>query len=82
MLFDLKRKKAEQDKADKAKAEADKRAVAQAENCSRAKSYMRTLDDGIRITRSAANGEREFLDDKARADETQRARNVIASDCK
>ena len=80
--LEAKRKKAEQDKADKAKAEADKRAAAQAENCSRAKSYMRTLDDGIRITRSAANGEREFLDDKARADETRRARNVIASDCK
>jgi hypothetical protein len=51
-------------------------------NCTQAKGYLGTLQDGIRITRTGANGEREFLDDKARADETKRARDVIASDCK
>ena len=80
--LEAKRKKAEQDKADKLKAENEKRAVAQAENCTRARSYMRTLDDGIRIARSNEKGEREFLDDKARAEETKRTREIIASDCK
>ena len=37
---------------------------------------------GIRIVRFNAKGEREYLDDKGRAEEAQRARNVIASDCK
>jgi len=80
--LEAKRRKAEQEKADKAKAEDEKRATAQAANCAQAKSYLGTLQDGIRITRTGANGEREFLDDKARADETKRARDVIATDCK
>ena len=80
--LEAKRRKAEQERADKAKAEDEKRATAQAANCAQAKSYLGTLQDGIRITRTGANGEREFLDDKARADETKRARDVIATDCK
>ena len=31
---------------------------------------------------STSNGEREILDDKQRADETQRTRDIIAADCK
>jgi hypothetical protein len=34
------------------------------------------------MTRTNAQGEREVLDDKGRAEEMQRARAVIASDCK
>jgi hypothetical protein len=40
------------------------------------------LDDGVRITRTDAKGEREVLDDKARAEEVRRTKNVIVSDCK
>jgi Domain of unknown function (DUF4124) len=80
--LEAKRRKAEQEKADKAKADDEKRASAQAANCAQAKDYLRTLQDGIRITRTGANGEREFLDDKARADETRRAQGVIGVDCK
>ena len=43
---------------------------------------MRTLDSGVRIARVTANGEREILDDKQRADETKRTRDIIAADCK
>ena len=80
--LEAKRRKAEQEKADKLKADDEKRVAAQAENCTRAKDYLRTLQDGIRITRTSASGEREFLDDKTRADETKRARDVIGVDCK
>ena len=80
--LEAKRRQAEQEKLDKAKAEDDKRAAARTENCNRAKDYLRTLQDGIRISRTNASGEREILDDKARADETKRARDVISSDCK
>lgn len=80
--LEAKRRQAEQEKADKAKAEDDKRAAARAENCNRAKDYLRTLQDGIRIARTNSAGEREILDDKARADETKRARDVITADCK
>ena len=80
--LEAKRKKAEQEKADKLKAEGAQRAAKQAENCARAKGYLRTLQDGVRITRSNDKGEREYLDDKGRADETQRTQSVISADCK
>lgn len=80
--LEAKRKKAEQEDVAKKKAEEEKVAAARAENCARAKSYLRTLDDGVRIARTNDMGEREILDDKQRADETKRARETIASECK
>ena len=80
--LEAKRKKAEADQAAKQKAEETKIASAKAENCDRAKAHMRTLDSGIRIARANEKGEREILDDKQRADETKRTRDVIAADCK
>lgn len=80
--LEAKRKKAEQDDAAKKKAEDDKIAAQRAENCARAKSYQRTLDDGIRIARTNDKGEREILDDKQRAEEARRTKDVISSECK
>jgi hypothetical protein len=80
--LEARRKKAEQEAADKRKAEEAKVAAAQAENCTRAKSQMRTIDSGVRMTRVNAKGEREFLDDAARAAEAKRTREVMASECK
>jgi hypothetical protein len=80
--LEAKRRKAEQEKADKAKVEDARRVAAQADNCARAKGYLRTLQDGVRITRANDKGEREYLDDKARADETKRTRDIVAADCK
>ena len=48
----------------------------------RARSALARSTDGQRITRTNAQGEREVLDDKGRAEEMQRARTVIASDCR
>jgi len=58
------------------------RAAVRAENCTRAKGQLKTLEDGIRMARTNANGEREILDDKGRADEMQRTRQIISSDCR
>jgi hypothetical protein len=81
--LEAKRKKAESDAAAKTKAEQEKIVTAKAENCARAKAQLTTLDSGIRIARTnATTGEREFLDDKQRADEAKRTRDVITSDCK
>ena len=74
-------KAAEQEAAEKKKAEDAKNAAVRAENCTRAKEQMRTLDSGTRITRTNEKGEREFLDDKARAQEVQRTREALASEC-
>lgn len=80
--LEAKRRKAEQEVADKKKAEDTAAAAVRADNCNRAKSEMRTLDSGIRLTRSNDKGEIEYLDDAARAREAQRSRDLIASQCK
>ncbi len=56
--------------------------AARGDNCGRAKAHQAALADGLRMARTNAQGEREVLDDKARAEEMQRARSIIASDCK
>ncbi|MEO7007857.1 MAG: DUF4124 domain-containing protein [Caldimonas sp.] len=80
--LEAKRKKVEADQAAKTKAEEAKVAAARADNCARAKAQMRTLDSGIRLARTNAKGEREFLDDKQRAEEAGHTRQVISADCK
>jgi len=80
--LEAKRKKAEADQAVKNKAEEERIAAVKADNCARARAQLRTLDSGIRVSRTNEKGEREFLDDKQRADETQHARDAIAADCK
>jgi hypothetical protein len=84
--LEARRRKAEQETTDKATAaervQADRIAAAKAENCTRAKSYMKSLEDGLRIVRTDASGEQAFLDDRARAGEKARAREIISSDCR
>ncbi len=77
-----KTKRAEEAEKAKQAAEAQKVAQAKAENCSRARQSKATFDSGIRVARLNAQGEREIIDDKGRAEEQQRLQNVINSDCK
>ncbi|MDE2592989.1 MAG: DUF4124 domain-containing protein [Burkholderiales bacterium] len=79
--LEAKRKKAEDEKKAAQKVEEEKAAKNRAENCQRAKSYQRTLNDGIRISRTNANGEREILDDKGRADEQRQVEEIIRNNC-
>lgn len=65
----------------KKKAEDDRIAAARADNCERARRAKATLDSGVRIATTNAKGEREIMDDKARAAEQQRIDGVIRSDC-
>ena len=80
--LEARRKKAADEQELKQKAQQDKDNAQRAENCARAKSHLSALNDGMRIARTNDKGEREILDDKGRAEEMQRARQVIASDCK
>jgi hypothetical protein len=43
---------------------------------------LRGLDEGLRVARVNEKGEREFLDDKGRAEEAARNRETINADCK
>jgi hypothetical protein len=81
--LEAKRKKAEAEAAAKNKAEGERIAALKLDNCSRARAQMTTLNSGIRLaTTNAKTGEREFMDDKQRADETRRVQEVISNDCK
>ena len=80
--LEAKRRKAADEESAKRRAEEEKQKVARAENCQRAKAQMRALDDGMRMSRVNQKGEQEILDDKGRAEESKRVREVVNSDCK
>ena len=80
--LEAKLRKEEQEKVAKAKAEAEKLAAQKADNCNRARLQLRGLEDGLRVARVNQQGERELLDDKARAEEVARTRETISADCK
>lgn len=80
--LEAKKKQAEEAEAVKRKAEEERVAKAKAENCTRAKQAKGAFDTGVRISRTTATGEREVMDDAARAAEGQRIQGIIDSDCK
>jgi hypothetical protein len=80
--LDARRKRALEEQAVQQRQLQEQAAAVRGENCTRAQAALALLSDGQRVTRVNAQGEREVLDDKARADELQRIRAVIASDCR
>ena len=77
-----KKKKLEEEEAEKKKAEEEKVAKGRADNCERAKKGLASFQSGTRMSTVNAKGEREFMDDNARASESKRLQAIIASDCK
>lgn len=80
--LEARRRAADQEQQAKARAEEEKGNAQRAENCRRARSHLQALESGQRIARINERGEREFIDDKARADEVRQANDTIASDCR
>ncbi len=80
--LEARKKAAEADKSAKQKAEEAKLAQQRADNCRRARAQLTALESGQRMARVNDKGEREVLDDKGRAEESRRAREVVAADCK
>jgi len=76
------KKKAEADAEAKVKAEAQRQAQVKAANCERARANQATMDSGVRVAITNAKGEREILDDAARASEQKKIRTVIETNCK
>lgn len=77
-----KTKKAQAEEKAKQAAEAEKNAKVKADNCDRARQGKATFDSGIRVAKVNAKGEREIMDDTARAAEQKRLQSIIESDCK
>ncbi len=76
------RRAAEEERLAKARADEERNAARRAENCRQARNQLTALESGQRIARTNDKGEREVLDDAGRAQETQRTREVIASECR
>lgn len=83
--LEAKKKAAERQAAEaaeaKKKAEAAKLAAARSQNCDRAMRAKASIDSGMRIATVNAKGEREIMDDQARATELRRIEGVIRADC-
>lgn len=79
--LEAKKKQVAQAEADKRKAEQERIQTARAENCTRAKQAKMTYESDVKIIRTNAAGQREVLDDAARAAELQRIERIIAQDC-
>lgn len=68
--------------AQTAAAEAAASAERRAENCRRAQTHLKLLQTGTRLVTLNEKGERVVMDDRARAEEIRRAREVMASECR
>ncbi|VTY36896.1 Uncharacterised protein [Xylophilus ampelinus] len=77
-----KARKAEEAEKAKRAAEEQKVAKAKADNCNRARQGKATMDSGMRVARLNDKGEREIMDDQARAAEQRRLQDIINADCK
>jgi hypothetical protein len=80
--LEARKKQAEEEEAAKKKAEEEKVAKAKADNCDRAKKAQASLQSGIRLSTTNAKGEREIMDDNARAAESKRLQGIVESECK
>lgn len=80
--LEARKKQAEEEEAAKKKAEEEKLAKSRAENCERAKKGLAGLQLGIRVFITNSKGERDIMDDNARAAETKRLQGIVESDCK
>lgn len=76
-------RKRQQERADgERKAQEEEQKSAQkAADCQRSRGYLKALEDGVRVTRTDAAGNREFLDDTQRAAEIERMRKAVADFC-
>ncbi|MEY4884296.1 MAG: hypothetical protein RIS34_2150 [Pseudomonadota bacterium] len=79
--LEAKKKQATDAEAARRKADDEKLVKAKIENCARAKQAKTTFDSGVRVARTNASGEREIMDDAARAAEARRIQGIIATDC-
>ncbi|MBI2747617.1 MAG: DUF4124 domain-containing protein [Burkholderiales bacterium] len=77
-----KKKQVEDAEAAKRKADEERNARAMADTCSRAQQAKSGLDSGARMARTNEKGEREFMDEAARAAEGERLQGIINENCK
>lgn len=78
---DFNKRRAQQAANEKKAADEEKLSQQKKTNCERAANYKRTLESGMRVSRTDANGERAVLTDEERAQELRQAQQMLDS-CK
>ena len=79
---EFKKRSIEQQEAQQKDAKKTAEAEQKKEACSNAQTYLKTLESGMRITRTdPKTGERVFLDDSERASEMTRAQGRVTQYC-
>jgi len=79
--LEARKKQVDDEEEARKKTEEEKLAKAKADNCERAKRGLATVQSGVRLSVTNARGEREFMDDNARAVESKRLQGIADSDC-
>lgn len=79
--LEFRKRQQERAESEKKQAEEQARQELRARECERMRGYLRALEDGQRIARTDAQGNREFLDDDQRAAEIARMRESLARSC-
>jgi hypothetical protein len=79
--LEARKKKADEAELARRKEAEQRVAKARAENCERARKAKAVMESGTRLATTNAKGEREIMDDKARAAESRRMDDVIRADC-
>jgi Domain of unknown function (DUF4124) len=78
---EFRKRQLEAQKAREKEAQSAKDTEAKQQNCVRARGALATFESGQRVTRTNAQGERYYLDDDARARETDAARQAVRDWC-
>lgn len=78
---EFRKRQMEREDKEKKLAEEAKLAVDKARNCERAQEYQRSLEAGVRISRTDKNGERSYLSDEQRERELGDTRRML-NECK
>jgi hypothetical protein len=79
----FKKRQIEQQEAQQKEAKKSAEAEQKREACTNAQAYLKSLEEGLRLTRTdPKTGERVFLEDAEREAETGKARQRVAENCK
>ena len=79
--MEFRKRQQERADADRKAQEEQQKSATKSADCERARGYMKSLEDGVRISRTDASGNREILDDSQRAAEIDRTRKMIQQTC-
>jgi hypothetical protein len=79
--MEFRKRQQERAESEKKAQEDQQKAAAKAAECERARGSLKGLEDGQRVVRTDASGNREFLDDTQREAEVERTRKMVQSLC-